>query len=795
MIKNSLSKIIYFFSGTIRRQLITGVVLVHTVLMSLFIWDLTERQKELLLDRQTEQAEALANSIATSSAGWVITKDFSGLQEIIDTQSRYPELIFAMILNKKGKVLAHSNDQFLGKYLTDLPRHKKPTILERTPQLVDAISPIMINHNFIGWARVGLGQKNTAKKLNQITMDGIFYAVMAIIIGALFAWYMGTRVTRRLNSIQTSSKAVQAGDLSHRTEVIGHDEISTVATGFNAMLEDIHNTQSELAENQQRLKLVIDSTGVGIWDWEIPSGKTVLNERYANMLGYTLSELEPTSLDTWTALTHPDDISPSFTILEEYWSGATNIFSNEFRMKHKEGHWIWILDTGKTVEWSDKGEPTRMIGTHLDISNQKNIETKLRYQATHDDLTALANRKDFEECSHIAVKKAIERTLPGAILFIDLDRFKPVNDTAGHHAGDMLLQKVAKILKYHIRGKDLLARIGGDEFTVLLEDCSIKKAEQIAEKMRREIQDLHFIYGEHSFNVAISVGVASFGNKGDKFSQVINAANNACQLAKNEGRNRVHVSDPLNLEYERYQQEVNWVPRINKALSENRFLLYAQEILALDPDSEYKHYEILIRLKDEEGKIIPPAAFIPPAERYDLMPKIDLWVLETAFKIMNPKHSYSINLSGQSLIDKTLSTKILALAKLYKVDISKITLEITETAAIQDIDNCMKLIHKLKANGFKFSLDDFGSGLSSFSYLKNMPVDYLKIDGSFVKDIANDTTSLAMVKSINEVGHTMGLKTIAEFVENQEIYDKLVEMGVDYAQGYHVHKPQPLDEI
>ncbi|OUS28429.1 hypothetical protein A9Q99_12995 [Gammaproteobacteria bacterium 45_16_T64] len=426
-----------------------------------------------------------------------------------------------------------------------------------------------------------------------------------------------------------------------------------------------------------------------------------------------------------------------------------------------------------------------------DVSKQADLEKRLRYQASHDFLTRLSNRQEFEVKGEKIVKKAIAHGLPGVIIFIDVDRFKPVNDTAGHEAGDELLIRISSILLSKIRGRDILARIGGDEFAVLLEDCSIEVAKAIAESMREAVESYVFVYSSFSFKVGISAGLAIFGRHPDKLSTVVNAADNACQIAKRQGRNRVHISDSDRVEYEKHKEQADWLPRINEALECGRFVLFAQEILRIDGVKDDKHYELLIRLKNQDGGYESPGAFIPPAERYDLMSQIDRWVIKNAFEsICDYEGVYSINLSGQSIVEEDLAGYIESLQFEYRVDPKKVIFEITETAAIHNIDACNALMSHLRSRGYRFSLDDFGSGLSSFSYLKNMCVDFLKIDGSLVKDIAEDQASYAMVKSINEVGHALGLKTIAEFVENADVLKKLVTMGVDYAQGYHIHKPE-----
>ncbi len=427
-----------------------------------------------------------------------------------------------------------------------------------------------------------------------------------------------------------------------------------------------------------------------------------------------------------------------------------------------------------------------------DVTKQAKLEKQLRYQASHDSLTNLGNRHDFEESIENYIIKAVKHNLPGAVIFIDLDRFKPVNDIAGHAAGDELLKRVAGILQRSIRNRDIVARIGGDEFAILLADCPLQVAEKIAERIRKSVYEMIFVYEGQSFKIGISAGISCIDRQNNKLSHIINAADNACQIAKNQGRNQIHTAMPDMDEYNKHKQQVAWLPKITKALKNSEFVLYIQEIADIRNSNAAKHFEILIRLRDSDGTITPPNSFIPAAERYDLMPQIDRWVIECAFSNINKEENYSINLSGLSTCDPGLANYIESLQKIHKITANRITFEITETAAIQNIEKCLALIERLKSLGFQFSLDDFGSGLSSFSYLKELTIDYLKIDGSFVKEIGDDPTAFAMVKSINEVGHAMGLKTIAEFVENRDILETLKEIGVDYAQGYFIHKPEKL---
>ena len=438
---------------------------------------------------------------------------------------------------------------------------------------------------------------------------------------------------------------------------------------------------------------------------------------------------------------------------------------------------------------------TTLYGTLFiieDYTQQALIEEELQHRADYDTLTNLLNRSQLEKRVEKIRERNSENNLECAVAFMDLDKFKPVNDIAGHKAGDALLQNVAKIMQNAIRDRDTLARVGGDEFVILLENCPLSRAVSIVEKIRKEIDEYNFIWKEHTFSIGISAGIAILSSKQKSVQEAINIADQACLIAKQEGRNRIHIADDNLTENAEYKREVSWINVINKALKDDDFLLYKQEIHDLKSENNIAHYELLLRLKDKEGKILSPAAFMPSAERYELMNKIDKWVVTTAFKSLKEETHYSINLSGQTLSTPDFSEFVIELEKKYKINPKQITFEITETMAIKFLKNTRLMTDTLQKRGYNFSLDDFGTGLSSYEYLKKMPVAYLKIDGFFTKEIVKDKVSYAMVKSINEIGHVMGIKTIAEFVENREILEKLKEIGVDYAQGYHLHKPEAL---
>jgi len=432
---------------------------------------------------------------------------------------------------------------------------------------------------------------------------------------------------------------------------------------------------------------------------------------------------------------------------------------------------------------------------------RKQTDEQMNFQASHDILTGLVNRREFERRAECLLSTMNKNKDEHALCFMDLDQFKVVNDSCGHTAGDEMLRQLGSLLSDTLRHSDTLARLGGDEFGVLIEHCSLEDAHRVASTLLTAIQNYQFIWEEQPFKVGVSIGLVVINEGTLNLSELLKQADAACYMAKDLGRNRIHVYQIEDTSMAQRHGEMQWVSRIHRAIEEDRFCLYAQSIVPLNNDPEI-HYELLIRMIDEEGNTIPPGAFLPAAERYNLISTLDRWVVKNAFislaehpEFLKQVQFISINLSGPSLADESFKSFVIKLLGDTGNMGEKICFEITETAAISNLMKADQFIAELRQFGCSFALDDFGSGLSSFGYLKNLPVDYLKIDGMFVKDIFDDPIDHAMVKSINEIGHVMGMKTIAEFVENDVIKGMLREIGVDFGQGYGIHKPQAFDEL
>jgi diguanylate cyclase (GGDEF)-like protein len=442
----------------------------------------------------------------------------------------------------------------------------------------------------------------------------------------------------------------------------------------------------------------------------------------------------------------------------------------------------------------------RDIGTSCQLANQ------LSWQLNHDFLTGLMNRRSFEQSMEIAVSTSRNSSITHALCYIDFDHFKIINETFDHVAGDEFLRQASILIQKRIRKTDALARLGGDEFGIILYQCTLEQALNVLNLLREDIRNFKFIWEGKTFSFNISAGLVMLDSESKSSSRMIIAADSACNIAKSKGRNRVHICQTRDREIFAHHSETQWVPRLLRALEDNQFCLYSQPIVqvsqGLDENTK-KIHEILIRFKDETGQIILPLNFIPIAERYGLMHLIDRWVIKNLFDFINQSRRqktnreldndfYMINLSGASLNDDQFLDFVKEQLDLYSIKPETICFEITETMAIENVNKTASLIQQLRTLGCSFALDDFGSGMSSFGYLKNLPVDYLKIDGIFIKDIVQNRVDGEIVEAINRVAHVMGIQTVAEYVENNDILIELKSLGIDYAQGYGIAKPAPL---
>ena len=572
-------------------------------------------------------------------------------------------------------------------------------------------------------------------------------------------------------------------------------------TGFYSMVTDITARKAmehDLLAQRERLRVTLNSIGDAVITSDMAGLITYINPVAERMTGWSMREAlgQPLgevfqTVQTQDGVAVPDPVSMVIA------SGTYSSTPGGIMLVARDGRQVAIEDSAAPI----RDATQHMIGVVMvfhDVSQAHVMAEKMSHLAAHDALTGLVNRREFERRLELAIVSAAATGKQHSVLYLDLDQFKVVNDTCGHVAGDELLRQLTAVLLERLRQSDLLARLGGDEFGVLLESCGTEPALRIADLLRKTIGEFHFVWEDKVFPIGVSIGLVTFSDGGITMPDVLRMADSACYVAKDKGRNRVHVYTEENAELVARHGQMGWIARIHHALDGDRFVLYFQPIQALDAARHGPHYELLLRMLGEDGELIAPMAFIPAAERYGLMPLLDRWVIRHALASHAPRHppgapagTCAINLSGTSIGDESFLPFVLQQFAESGVPPSEICFEITETAAIANLGQASALIRELKAIGCKFSLDDFGSGMSSFTYLKHLPVDYLKIDGSFVKDMIDDPIDRAMVESINHIGHVMGLHTIAEFVESPAIMVALREIGVDYAQGYAIGRPQP----
>ncbi len=701
-----------------------------------------------------------------------------------------------------------------------------------------------------------------------------------------------------------------------------------------AQIHDIEarrRTEKALEESESRWNFALESAGQGVWDYDYRRRDTFYSPMWSRMLGYEPHEIS-TESDGWLTLVHPHDLPRLLHHEQQHLRGDSEQFECEFRMRHKDGRWLWILDRGKVIARDDAGRPLRMIGTHTDVTEYRRltdalqeekerlritlhsigdgviatdsggfvtfmnpiaealtgwsaacvlgrpVETVFRLEkeageaaanvvrrclaeltrvpaeegvvlvaqngtrldveasaspvrkaqgeligtvlvfqdvtrsrtlqkelaqlATHDALTGLQNRSAFEHGLTELCAASVGHEREHALGFLDLDRFKIINDTAGHAAGDALLREVGRIVREHMRRSDVVARLGGDEFGILMVDCPLEEAEKIGERLIERIGRVRFAWGGRIYEVGASMGLARIDAETPLAVDVMSRADVACYAAKAAGRNRVSVYHPSEGDARQHHAELHTAAGIRAALEGDRFVVFAQEILDLRPSGHLqRHAELLVRMVGEDGRLLMPGSFIPAAERYGLMAAIDRWMIRQVLHrydraiLAVPRLVVSINLSANSLEDPGLLSFLAEALDRSALPPHRIRFEITETSLINNIGTAGHLVEGLRSAGYAIMLDDFGAGVSSFSYLERFPADYIKIDGSFVRKLQVNAIDRAIVESINDIGHKIGAITVAEFVEDAETLTALQEIGVDMAQGFHIARPMPLGDF
>ncbi|PWK38333.1 diguanylate cyclase [Cupriavidus plantarum] len=572
--------------------------------------------------------------------------------------------------------------------------------------------------------------------------------------------------------------------------------------GTNWDITEQRRLTSALFEEKERLQITLRSIGDAVICTDAAMRVTFLNPIAEQLTGWSMDAAMGQPLeqvfrivDELTGEVIPSPVEQCLQSLRPAYLQEGAVLQSLTGERHD------VQDSAAPV-LTGNGDVLGAVLVFQDITSSRALQRELAHSATHDALTGLPNRAWFEKKLREACEAARQHGHRSALCFIDLDRFKIVNDTAGHGAGDVLLRELGYVIRHHVRPDDLLARLGGDEFALLLKDCTVDQADHVCQKVIDAIRGRRFPWDGRVYDVGASIGIAAIDSEVPPVGELMSRADVACYAAKAAGRNRVSVYRRDESDARRHHRELEVAAGIHSALEANRFRLYAQEIRALRPEADAAcHIEILVRMVDESGTLVMPGAFIPAAERYDLMGHIDRWVIRNVLHDFGPRLaaipglSVSINLSANSLGEPFLLPFLHAALDESVLPARRIRLEITETALINNMSAANRLVAEMRRAGCTVALDDFGAGLSSFSYLKQFPVDYLKIDGSFIRNLADNVVDREIVSSINDIGHRLGVRTVAESVEDEQTLHTLRAIGVDYAQGYVIGRPMPLESF
>jgi diguanylate cyclase (GGDEF)-like protein/PAS domain S-box-containing protein len=575
--------------------------------------------------------------------------------------------------------------------------------------------------------------------------------------------------------------------------------------GYEGTLADISKRkviELQLSAEKEKAQVTLQSIGDAVLTADSDGLVEYLNPVAEQLTGWTSAEAagRPVS-EVFKVVNETTRLPVDSPILRCLREGRTVELAEPTVLVNRRLQEIAIQDSAAPI----RDRAGHLIGAVMvfhDVSQERRLQRALTYQATHDALTGLINRREFENRLGEALQAArLNEGLNHVLMYLDLDQFKVVNDTCGHEAGDRLLKQVTSVVQTRIRTTDTLARLGGDEFGVLLQDCTLETASRIAEGLRQAIRDFRFVWQDRIMKIGVSIGLAEINGKADTLATVMSAADVACYSAKDSGRNRVQTYKQGRAP-ERHR-EMQWVSRINRACEEDQLVLLAQTIVPIRKGVEkLRHFELLLRMRDESGELVQPAEFIPAAERFNLMPAIDRWVVRQACSRLVHRRSdaggrepftLSINISGTTLNDEQFLDYVIAEMAAADVSPGALCFELTEAAAMTSLAAATHFIAELRSRGCRFALDDFGSGLSSFIFLKNLPVDFLKIDGQFMHNVAHDRIDRSMVEAIAQIGETMGIRTIAERVDSAEVLARLADLGIQYAQGHYIGAPQPVD--
>lgn len=778
---------------SLRLKLLIASVAVELVMLALLVANGTRLVHDhLILTTQTRVAELRA-SFGVALIGPMAARDVASLRSILDGWVKVDSISYMAVTDPRGRVMAAVG------WDAQVPLPPVDAELDDADPVYDGAVDIAYAGQNFGTLHFGLSTGFIAQAKRALLGQSAAIAATEIVLSVLLLAGLGFWLTRHLRELTRASTAMAAGRLDVRVAISAQDEIGLLADSFNAMAAAVAGRVAELDDSRRQFRAIADHTHA--WEnWFDPAGRLAwVNPAVERITGYRPDECRAMP-EFPLPLVFPDDRALVRTQHVEALDGRTGQ-DLEFRVQRKDGAVIWVAMSWQPIV-DDDGHDLGYRSSVRDITVQHCVTEQLAFEAAHDALTGLVNRRAFEATlSRAAESMRAGLSRGGMVLYIDLDLFKLVNDSCGHAAGDELLVRVGETMLRHA-GDGTLARLGGDEFALYLPAGTLDEAIRRGHRLIDAILHVPFSWDGTMFRVGASIGIVEIRPGMDTVSELLVAADTACYVAKEKGRGRVQVFSLDDSMLKRRRNEVLSLAQIAQALEENRFVLFHQRIESLSgrhPD----HAEVLVRLRGADGQLLTPDSFIPAAERYGMMTYVDRWVMDNTFATIRatldqgrqvPWGRTSINLSGVSLSDESLSEYIAEALRRHRLDARRICFEVTETVAMTNFDRALTMMDSIRRLGCKLALDDFGVGLSSFAYLKQIRLDYLKIDGLFVKDLEAEAVDRAVVESITHVARVHGLGTIAEYVRSPQVRDIVAAVGVDMAQGYAVHRPAPLVE-
>lgn len=732
-------------------------------------------------------------------------RDYSSIKEILEkTKSGTDsDVIYVAVFDELGRLYAH---------VGTLDPHNLPHIDGSFSEAIatsiyDIRRDLSLAGKKVGQVQYGVSLANYISTRDSLIAQGALIAAIEISLSILLIFGLGYLLTRHVSKLVSATNEIANGNYTHKIGINSSDEIGELARNFALMtttigerIDALERSEKALFEEKEKAQVTLHSIGDAVITTDVNSIIEYVNPVAEALTGWSCVEAKGRRLEEVFQIVSERSRraleSPVKACLAQ---DVTKILAKPALLIRRNGGECAIEDSATPI----RNRAGIVIGAVLvfhDVSHARKMARQLEYQASHDALTGLVNRPEFERRLRELIGNLAGSGKSHAVCYLDLDQFKIVNDTCGHIAGDELLRQVAKVLRSCFRETDTLARLGGDEFGVLLRNCPASTILDVTQAVVETIKSYQFEWNGRTFEIGVSVGAVPLDENSSDIASILSAADVACYVAKDRGRGRVYVYRKEDEEQSRRFNELSWISEIRAALSEQRLTLYCQKMQRVHPGQEEEppHFELLLRMIGRNDELILPSNFIPVAERFGLVDRLDYWVVGQAIQLLEALKKQgrrivlSVNLSGQSIASEEFHKSLITLLEASDIEPGLLCFEVTETAAVQNMKHATHFISDMKSKGCAFLLDDFGSGLSSFGYLKSFDVDFLKIDGSLVRDIAHDRSDAAIVESIQQVGQVLGIKTVAEYVENADVLDVLKRIGVDYAQGYAIHVPESI---